>query len=129
MGRGGTLPYMYRLLVWASVLGSLLVVATFVPFGGRTLAERFSAAPSGVAFVEQSARDLAAAVERLWGERPDARREKAHASASPAKGAGRAPARAGAGGAKGGATPQERHTDAERSALDRLVAERSGSSQ
>ncbi|HVP68786.1 MAG TPA: hypothetical protein VMT17_16160 [Anaeromyxobacteraceae bacterium] len=119
---------MYRLFVWASVLGSLLVVATFVPFGGRTLAERWRAAPSAVDFAEQAAKEVAASAERLWGEKVE-RRGGARAGLQAPKDAGRGASRSGATAPKGSAALQERHTEADRNALDRIVAERSGPSR
>ena len=115
---------MSRLLVWACVLGSLLVVATFVPVGGRTVAERWRDAPSAFEFAERGAKEVADAARHAWGDPAESRRSPSHAQ--PAKAPQRTSARAGAPAAKGDGVPQERHTASDRSALDRIVAEHSG---
>jgi len=117
---------MSRLLVWASILGSLLVVAAFVPLRGRTVAERWRAAPSAIAFVEDGVKEIGDGVSRLLGD--EAMRAPPHASQRSAS-AWRASGRAGAAPAKAPPAVQERHSAADRSALDRIVAERSGSSR
>lgn len=119
---------MTRLLVWASVLGSLLLVATFVPLGGRTVAERWKGAPSALAFAEQSGREIADVVSRLWGGKPEPHRP-APRSTPPGKPTPRVAAKSGTGAGKEAAAPQEHHTEADRNALDRIVAEHSGSSR
>jgi len=119
---------MSRLLVWASVVGSLLLVATFVPIRGRTIAERWKAAPSAFAFAEEGMKELAGGARGLAGEKPEPKRSSARASLQ-----SRAAARPGARGAPAAAkeppASQERHTAADRDALDRIVAEHAAPSR
>jgi hypothetical protein len=94
---------MLRLLVNLALAGAfLLVVWTWVPMGGRTLAARWDAAPSAGAF----ARDAIA--EATGGETPRSRSGKARDAQ------GRAAPRE---------RPPERLTETERQALDRRLAE------
>jgi hypothetical protein len=118
---------MSRLLVWVTVLGSLLLVATFVPIGGRTVAERFQAAPSTLSFAEQGVKEIVEAARRLWGVKPEPRKQPLRALQQ-AKAAART-SRGGAGPAKEAAVPQEHHTAADRDALDRIVAEHASPSR
>jgi len=108
---------MSRLLVWVAILGTVLVVAAFVPLGGRTVVERWRASPTATDFIERCYGEVAGALARL---RDDPLNRRAHAAA---KAPGRGPPRA---GPQARPAPQERHTDADRSALDRIVAERTG---
>jgi hypothetical protein len=109
-----------RLLLAVVVTALLALVGAFVPVGGRTVMERWNAAPSPAAFAEGAAREISGAWDRLWSDRPEPRRAS-----------GGAAARAAAKGGKAGPTPRkapadvpaEHHTDEDRSALDRIVAE------
>ena len=111
---------MFRLLVWASIAGSLLLVAAFVPVGGRTVAERWKSAPSSFAFVEEGGKELAGGVRHLLGEKPEPRRAAQRASSQP-KSLARSGPKPGA--AQEAPAPREHHTAADRDALDRIVAE------
>lgn len=101
---GGTLPSMWSLVKAAVLLGALAAFLFLVPFGGRTLADRWRAA--------DDATDFAA---RTWAEM---RGDRAPDRAPPRPG-GKVQARAGAKPA--GPAPVEGHTEADRRALDRLL--------
>jgi len=75
---------------------------TFVPIHGRTLAERWRAAPDGAAFVERGWDEAS----RAFGGKPAAQRPQARQ---------KPPA---------GQRPTEGHTDADRKAVDRILSER-----
>jgi hypothetical protein len=118
---------MARWLGWGAFVALLLVVAAFVPVGGKTLAERWRAAPGPGAFLERGWREASAGWNRLWDGARDGRgapiRASAKGSSNGLPAAGRAPA------ARGGPSapvpgPRENHTEADRAALERLVAER-----
>jgi hypothetical protein len=111
---------MSRLLSAVAVAAILLLVAAFVPMGGKTLVERWNGAPSASAFAEKGWNEVVAAWDGLWGVK------------RPAKG----PSRVASKGAPGAARPApqppaarpepdpvEHHTDADRKALDRIVAD------
>ncbi len=112
---------MSRLLVSAAIAGIVLVVVAFVPLSGRTVVERWQAAPSAIDFVERGYGEVAAAVARFRDDHSDRRRHGAKVSARTSP-RGSAPA-------KDGPAPQERHTEADRSALDRIVAEHAAASR
>ena len=87
---------MSRLLLAAAVAAILFLVGAFVPFDGRTLVERWNGAPAS-----------------RVSQRP------ATKGASPARqGPGSAAA-----GQKRAPQPVEHHTEEDRSAIDRIVAE------
>ena len=88
----------------ALAAGALWAVWTFVPVRGRTLAERWRAAPSAAAFVERSWDEAAQA----FGGKP-AGRPQAQARQKPP-----APAQ----------RPTEGHTEADRKAVERLLSDR-----
>jgi hypothetical protein len=97
-----------KLLVAAAALWAIFA---FVPFGGRTLADRWKASRSPAEFVE-----------RTWAEMKG--------TPEPPPGKARPPVRSQARGAqppaardRAGERPTERHTDADRRAVDRIVAE------
>lgn len=115
---------MSRLLLVAAVASLLLLVGAFVPLNGKTVVERWNAAPSASAFADRTLAELSQGWDRLWGEKPSPRPA---GKATPAKGAAasktaRAPSGAGATPAAG-TGPVEHHTEADRSAIDRIVAE------
>ncbi len=103
-GRGGSLLSMWSLVKAAILLGALAAFVFLLPFGGRTLADRWRAA--------DGAQDFAT---RTWAEmRGTPAPEK-----GPRKPAGKAQARAGE--RPGAPAPVEGHTEADRKALDRLL--------
>jgi hypothetical protein len=110
-----------RLLLTAVVIALLAFVGAFVPIGGRTLVERWNAAPTAGEFADRGFREVSRAWDQLWGERPEGRSGTASARPSPARPT-RATPPARRDGA-GGPAPAEHHTDEDRSALDRIVAE------
>jgi hypothetical protein len=108
---------MARLLGWSAFLALVLVVAGYVPIGGKTVVERLRATRAPAALVESTWRRVGDGWERLWGDDPAPGRD-ATARASGARAASR-PGRA----ARPGKPPEEHHTEADRNALDRIVAE------
>jgi hypothetical protein len=115
---------MSRLLLAVALAAIVVLVGAFVPVNGKTLVERWNAAPSASAFADRTAAEISQGWDRLWGEKPAARpagkpapSKGAQASKTPrAPSGGGAPPAAGTG-------PAEHHTEADRSALDRIVAE------
>jgi hypothetical protein len=87
----------------ALAAGALWAVWTFVPVRGRTLAERWRAAPSAAAFVERSWDEAAQA----FAGKPS--KPQAQARQKPAPPAQR---------------PTEGHTESDRKAVERLLSER-----
>lgn len=119
---------MARLLGWTAAAALVLVVAAFVPIGGRTLLERWRSAPDPGALVDGTWKKVGAGWDRLWGEPPETRRSGPRVASRPAaasRPAQRAPAGrpAPAAGRQPAAEPVEHHTEADRSAVDRIVAE------
>ena len=112
---------MSRFLLAAAVAAILLLVAAFVPVGGRTVVERWNAAPSATAFAERGWHEVVASWDRLWGAEKPARTAKTAPARTPAV----RPQRQAAAG-KPAPEPAEHHTEADRSALDRIVAEHAG---
>jgi hypothetical protein len=105
---------MLRLLKWAMVLAALGVVVALVPVGGRTLLARWQAARSPSQFVAGAWDEIERALARLaggWAEPRASSRGQARGAARPPP---PAPARP---------PPVERHTEADRSAVDAIVAE------
>jgi hypothetical protein len=93
---------MFRLaLKVALAAAALWAVWTFVPVRGRTLAERWKAAPTTTAFVERSWDEASHALGGKSGSRPQARQKPAPAP-----------------------RPTEGHTEADRKAVDRILSER-----
>ena len=116
---------MSRLLLALVVTALLALVGAFVPVGGRTVMERWQSAPSAAAFAEVGAREISQAWDRLWSDRSEPRRAAAGASS---RGAGTRTAKGTMPARKAPAetpaqAPAENHTDEDRSALDRIVAE------
>ncbi len=90
---------------------AVAAIWAFVPFGGRTLSDRWEASRSPVDFLERTWADMKGPGQQPERPRPPARSPRAQArAAQPAT--GRAPAQ-----------PAEGHTDADRRALDQLVAD------
>lgn len=91
---------------------AVAAIWTFVPFGGRTLSDRWEASRGPTDFLERTWADMKGPAPQQEKPRPPARPPRAQArAAQPAT--GRAPAQ-----------PSEGHTDADRRALDQLVADR-----
>jgi hypothetical protein len=113
---------MSRLLLAAAVAAVLALVGAFVPVNGKTLVERWNAAPSAKQFADRGLAELTSGWDRMWGTRPA---PKPASRGAPARGAATAnPSRPpGTPADKGTPEPVEHHTDADRSALDRIVAE------
>jgi hypothetical protein len=100
---------MLRLLALAILLGGVAVVALLVPIRGRTVADRWQAAPDASAF-------LSSAWSELRGEEPRRRsadRERAAPRPPRAEPRKRAPEPA---------RPSEQHSEADRRELDRLLS-------
>ncbi len=108
---------MSRLLLAAALAAILALVFAFVPVGGRTVVERWRAAPSATAFAERGWREIETSWDRLWGggkqARPAARPSAARPEPRPSRTAA----------APKPPEPEEHHSDADRSALDQIVAE------
>jgi hypothetical protein len=100
---------MLKLLFALTLAGALAGAAAFVPLRGSTLVERWSAAPTAASFVARGWRDLKVACgfakETSRGARPQASRP-----GHPGR-----PSRPG--------PPSEAHSDRDRAALERIVAE------
>ncbi len=85
----------------AFAAAALWAVFTFVPVRGRTLADRWDAAPSAAAFVERGVDEASRAFAGKPAARPQARQKPAP-----------------------GPRPSEGHTDADRKAVERILADR-----
>ncbi len=85
----------------ALAAAALWAVWTFVPVRGRTLAARWHAAPGPAAFVERGWAEAAGALSSKPAPKPQARQKPAPAQ-----------------------RPSEGHTDADRKAVERLLADR-----
>jgi hypothetical protein len=115
---------MSRLLLAVAIAAILLLVGAFVPVYGKTLIERWNAAPSASAFADRTFAEISQGWDRLWGDKPAARPagKQAPAKGGPASKTARSPSGGGAPPAAG-TGPAEHHTEADRSAIDRIVAE------
>jgi len=105
---------MLKLVKWALVLAALAAVVAFVPVGGRTLLARWQAARSPSLFLARAWTEIEQALGKpasRTGGTPAPSRAQARAAARPPAGS---PSRT---------PPVERHTDADRSAVDAIVAE------
>jgi hypothetical protein len=109
---------MSRLLLAAAAAALLLVAGAFVPVNGKTLVERWNAAPSASAFAGRTLAEAGQAWDRLWDVKPAAR-----SAARPPPSKPGTPARTAKAVPEAGTGPAEHHTEADRSALDRIVAE------
>ena len=111
---------MSRLLLAAAVAAILLAVGAFVPVNGKTLVERWNAAPSATQFAARGWSEVVTGWDRLWGVKPSGKpalRQGAKTRDRPDGSAGDHP------GQKPAPEPVEHHTEADRSAVDRIVAE------
>ena len=105
---------MLKLLKWALVLAALAAVVAFVPVGGRTLLARWQAARSPSLFVARTWTEIEQAFGKPSGRPEDARMPSRAQARAPARPPAASPPRT---------APVERHTDADRSAVDAIVAE------
>jgi hypothetical protein len=107
---------MSRLLLAVAVAAILVLVGAFVPVNGKTLVERWNAAPSATQFADRGWNDLTARWDKLWGSKPAV---KPAPKGTPSKGTAARPAPPRATPPE----PVENHSDEDRKALDRIVAE------
>jgi hypothetical protein len=110
---------MSRWFGWLSFAALVVVVAGWVPIGGKTAFERLRSLRAPAAAVQSAWRSAHDGWDRLWGDDPAP--ERAAAAARPPKAFAR-PARTERPD-RPDRTPQEHHTDSDRTALDRIVAE------
>lgn len=103
---------MLRLLRWAVVAAALAAVAAWVPVGGRTVLDRWRASSGPGDFALRALGELQQGGRRLLRGASEPARE-AQARAAP-----RAAPRPGA-----AAPPAEHHTEADRKAVEAIVAE------
>jgi hypothetical protein len=104
---------MLRLALKLLLAGAALAaIWAFVPFGGRTLADRWSTARNPSEFIDRTWAEMK-------GEGPADGKEKAKPS-SP----GRSKPAQARGARPSGRPPTESHSEADRRALDRLLSER-----
>ncbi|HEU4384052.1 MAG TPA: hypothetical protein VFR85_11205 [Anaeromyxobacteraceae bacterium] len=105
---------MLKLLKWGVAAAALWAVVAFVPVGGRTVLDRWRAASGPGDFVTRTAAEIERGVRRLAGRSQAPSREaQARSTVRPAPAA-----------RPGQPTPPaEHHTDADRKALDAIVAE------
>jgi hypothetical protein len=108
---------MSRLFLAVAVAAILALVGAFVPFDGKTVVERWNAAPSASQFADRGWSEVTTRWDRLWGSKPAPRPAARAGAARPAAGARQARP------ADKAPEPVEHHTDADRSALERIVAE------
>jgi hypothetical protein len=99
---------MFKLLKLAFVVGALAAVWMLVPIGGRTLHARWTAAGGPEAFARAA-----------WAELDKALAKEPAPKAKPGAG-GREPA------AARGARPTEAHSERDRQAVDKILAEALG---
>jgi hypothetical protein len=105
---------MARLFKWLVVAAAIAAVIAFLPIGGRSILERWQAARTPAAFVEKSWQELRAGASRLIGSGTEPKREGSTRSAK----AARSPSSKGPASGK----PVERHSEADREAIDEIVA-------
>jgi hypothetical protein len=102
---------MLRVLFGLVVCAALAAAVALVPLRGRTVLDRWRAAPDAEIFAARSWGEAKVALGLAPEPPRAATRSKPARPARPAARAGRP------------ATPVERHTDADRAALDRVLAE------
>jgi hypothetical protein len=112
---------MSRLLLAAAVAAILLAVGAFVPVNGKTLVERWNAAPSASQFAARGWSEVVTGWDRLWGVKPSGK--PAPRQGAKSTGAARTGQPGPTSGQKPALEPVEHHTEADRSAVDRIVAE------
>jgi hypothetical protein len=113
---------MFRLLLAAAGAAILLLLASFVPIGGKTLLDRWNTAPSATQVASRGWNAVVSGWDRLWGVKPTARppaRPGARSGGPGRVAQGSSPSP----GPKPAPEPQEHHTEADRTAIDRIVAE------
>jgi hypothetical protein len=113
---------MVKLVVALALAGAASAAVFLAPIFGRTVADRWSAAPDAATFARNAWDEAAAAASG------DARAPAPRPSSLPVAGASRKDAgRDAARGAprKARPLPEEHHTPEDRAALDRLLSERS----
>lgn len=103
---------MVRLLKWTVVAGALAAVVAFVPLGGRTLLERWRSSRGAGDFAARLGGEVEREARRLLRGSAAGSTREAQARAAP-----RPPK------ARPGQAPAEHHTDADRKAVDAIVAE------
>jgi hypothetical protein len=103
---------MLKLFCLLAILGGAAAAGAWLPIHGRTVLERWQAAPGPVAFVERAWAEARTA----WAGPGAVKRPSA-----PQASRGSRPARP-----NRPAPPSETHTDQDRAALDRILAERAG---
>lgn len=102
---------MLKLLLLLVLLGGTAAAIAWAPVHGRTVVDRWRAAPDASAFVSRGYDEVRAAIAGRDAPRP--------ASAVRAKKAPQRPA-------SRPSRPTESHTDQDRAAVDRIVAEHAG---
>jgi hypothetical protein len=100
---------MLKLLFALALAGALALAALFVPLRGSTVVERWKAAPDVASFAARGWRDVKVACGLAKDSAHAARAQAAHPG-RPARPARTAP-------------PSEAHSERDRAALDRIVAE------
>ena len=111
---------MRKLLVLLLAVAALAAVVAFVPVGGRSILDRWNAAGSARVFLSRGWGEIEKVVARTWSDPPDPGRARAR---GPAQASRAAAGREASGTGPAGAPPVERHTEADRSAVDAIVAE------
>jgi hypothetical protein len=108
---------MLKLLVLLALLAGGAAAAAYAPIHGRTVLDRWYGATDAVDFAE-----------RAWAEAKAALRSPEPPGRARGRSADRAGDRPAAAPGRPGRAPlpTETHTDADRAALDRIVAERAG---
>jgi hypothetical protein len=109
---------MARLLGWSAFVALVIVVAGWVPIGGKTVVERLKGVRAPTALAESTWKRVGDGWDRLWGDDPAPGRDAASARISGSRAGSRAPR-----SARPGKAPEEHHTESDRNALDRIVAE------
>lgn len=118
---------MWSLLKAALLIGAVAAFLFLLPFGGRTLADRWRAADGASDFASRTWAEMRGAPgrERAPAKKPPARAQaRASELAQPRAGEKGPPAGQAQPGGKGpGAAPEEGVTEAERKQLERLLGE------